>query len=163
MEMPAGAIEEIYLKPGDFHFGQGSLRIDTVLGSCVAITLWHPLLIHGGMCHFRLPKSPAGFSQPDGNYADGALGLFMAELHRRKTYASHYEVGIFGGANMFEGDTPALMQIGAQNIEAARRLLDQYGFSITQVHVGGFGRCRVELDVWSGETRVQQIDHRKSA
>lgn len=163
MPLPTGPIEEVYLKPGEFHFGQGNLRITTVLGSCVTITLWHPLLFHGGMCHFRLPQRPAPDMPADGNYADGAMELFMKELRRRKTYAHHYQVKLFGGANMFEGNIPPSMQIGARNLEAAYALLDRHGFTIAEENVGNFGRCRVELDVWSGETRTQQIDHRKSA
>jgi len=163
MNAPGGPAEEIYLKPGEFYFGEGNRRVTTVLGSCVTITMWHPLLLHGGMCHFRLPSRNAPHVRPDGNYADEAMALFMSEIRRRRGHAPHYVVKVFGGANMFEAETPAIMQIGAQNIEAAFRLLAEYGFSVAEQRVGNFGRCRVQMDLWNGETRVQQIDHRRSA
>ena len=43
------------LMPGDFVFGNSELKLKTLLGSCVAITLWHPDKKIGGMCHYMLP------------------------------------------------------------------------------------------------------------
>ena len=51
-------ILEIFLQPGEFYFGEGKTRIRTLLGSCVAITLWHPRLHIGGMSHYMLPSRP---------------------------------------------------------------------------------------------------------
>jgi len=50
---------EIVLHPGDWWFGGGDTRARTVLGSCIAITLWHPQLRVGGMCHYMLPQRVA--------------------------------------------------------------------------------------------------------
>jgi len=35
---------EIFLHQGEVYFGDRDTRIRTVLGSCVAITMWHPEL-----------------------------------------------------------------------------------------------------------------------
>lgn len=48
---------EVYLRPGDFCFGEGRLRITTLLGSCVSVVLWHPTQAHGGMCHYHAAQS----------------------------------------------------------------------------------------------------------
>ena len=48
----------ISLLPGELYFGQRHL-LKTLLGSCVAITLWHPQRQLGGMCHFLLPTACA--------------------------------------------------------------------------------------------------------
>ena len=47
---------DVFLLPGEFHFGDQDDRIITLLGSCVAITLWHPEKRIGGMCHYMLPS-----------------------------------------------------------------------------------------------------------
>ena len=49
---------EIFIRPGEFYFGDGNTRIRTILGSCVAVTLWHPERHIGGMCHYMLPRRP---------------------------------------------------------------------------------------------------------
>jgi len=159
---PADAIRVVYLKPGDFCFGQGNLRITTVLGSCVSIILWHPLLVHGGMCHYMLPTRDAPYTVPDGKYGDEAMELFMRELRKRRTVPGQYQVRLYGGGNMF--DAPATgVDIGKLNVQMAHNLLSQHGFTLVDDHVGMSGRRRIAFDVWSGEVRLIHIDHRKKA
>ena len=51
MRKPPHVIE-IYLQPGELWFGDANTRIRTILGSCVAITLWHPHRRIDGMCRY---------------------------------------------------------------------------------------------------------------
>lgn len=157
-------IEEVYLRPGDFCFGEGRLRITTLLGSCVSIVLWHPLLAHGGMCHYMLPsrKQPKDGKALDGKFGDEAMEMFMLELRKRRTIPAQYEVHVYGGGNMFEERGPTAMDIGRQNIEMAYQLLEDEGFSLTYDHIGSYGHRKIEFDVWSGEVRLVHVDHRKA-
>ncbi len=153
-------LREVYLEPGNFCFGEGNLRITTVLGSCISITLWHPLLRHGGMCHFMLPSRNAPHVTLDGKYGDEAIELFMLELKKRRTQAEQYQVGLYGGGKMFETKS-SVKDIGWQNIEKAHELLNGKGFKLVDDHVGSFGRRRLAFDVWSGEVRMVHVDNRK--
>jgi chemotaxis protein CheD len=157
-------VREVYLKPGDFCFGEGKLRITTVLGSCVSIILWHPMLAHGGMCHYMLPSrnQPRGDLALDGKYGDEAMELFMHELKKRHSVPAQYQVSLYGGGNMFSELSPKGMDIGQQNIDMALRLLDNYGFTLAYEHLGSFGRRKIAFDVWSGEVSLIHIDHRKT-
>ena len=145
---------EIFLNPGDFYFGEGDTRLSTLLGSCVSITLWHPLLRHGGMCHYVLDSRGVILDELDGKYADEAIEMFMQALATRKTHPAEYEVKIFGGGRMFadENGNPAGFDVGSRNVEAADRLLDRYGFrTIKARNVGGRGHRRLLFDLWSGD------------
>jgi chemotaxis protein CheD len=155
---------EVYLRPGDFCFGEGMLRISTVLGSCVSIVLWHHMLGHGGMCHYMLPRRSRlrGNNVPDGKYGDEAMELFMREIHKHHTEPRQYQVNVYGGGNMFDRLASHSMDIGKQNIEMAHRMLDEYGFTKTYDDLGRFGHRKVAFDVWSGEVRLLHIDHRKT-
>lgn len=159
----AASVREVYLQPGDFCFGEGMLRISTVLGSCVSIVLWHPSLAHGGMCHYMLPSrnQSRGDLPPDGKYADEAMELFMLELKKRHTVPAQYRVNVYGGGNMFSEMAPKGMDIGRQNIDMAMTLLEKFRFSVACEHLGSFGRRKVALDVWSGEVSLVHTDHRK--
>lgn len=159
------AIREVYLRPGDFCFGEGNLRITTLLGSCVSITLWHPLLAHGGMCHYMLPsrKQSRGNLPLDGKYGDEAMEMFMLELKKRHAVPGQYQVNVYGGGNMLDNNAPVSMDIGKQNIETAHRLLDKYGFTISYDHLGSYGHRKIAFDVWSGEVRLIHVDNRKAA
>jgi chemotaxis protein CheD len=159
-----GAIREVYLRPGEFCFGEGKLCITTLLGSCVSIILWHPLLAHGGMCHYMLPnrKLPRGNLPLDGKYGDEAMELFMLELRKRRTVPAQYQVNIYGGGNMFDTVSAKGMDIGKQNIEMAHRLLEEYGFSLTFDHLGSFGHRKIAFEVWNGEVTLVHVDNRKT-
>src|SRR5664279_2782258 len=110
----AADVREVYLQPGDFCFGEGMLRISTVLGSCVSIVLWHPSLAHGGMCHYMLPSrnQQRGSLPLNGKYGDEAMELFMQELKKRHTVPGQYLVNVYGGGNMFTEPSPKGMDIG---------------------------------------------------
>ena len=142
----------VFLKPGDFHFGRGQVRIDTLLGSCVSVTLWHPRLRCGGMCHFMLPRRPRAIgAAPDGHYADEAFALFDRAIARCLPGPAEFEAKLFGGGNMFPGSGDGLAAgIGARNIDTARRLLAGRGIAVVAEHVGAFGHRKLSFDLPSG-------------
>jgi chemotaxis protein CheD len=154
---------EIFLQPGDFYFGDAHTRIRTVLGSCVAITMWHPTLKVGGMCHYMLPANTRHGAQAlDGRYADGALALFMRELQRSGTRPRDYQVKIFGGGRMFTsarrgGNAVQALDVARRNIETGRSLLKQQGFRIVAQHMGGDGHRNVIFDIGSGAVWMRHV------
>lgn len=75
-------MKEIVLQPGEFFFGQDDTIIRTHLGSCVAITMWHPEQKRGGMCHYMLPSRGHNDDGLDGRYADEAIQLFINEISK---------------------------------------------------------------------------------
>lgn len=157
--LKADDCNEVFLQPGDFYFGDGKTRVRTVLGSCIAITLWHPRLQMGGMCHYVLPRrhgpTKTGMAS-DGRYADAALTLFMRELDKTGSHPTEYEVKMFGGGNQFPEQTQDdLFHIPDHNISVGRLLLEQFGFAIKAEHLGGIGYRNVVFDVWSGETWIR--------
>lgn len=146
-------LHEPFLRPGEFHFGGGHTRIRTLLGSCVSITLWHPLRHIGGMCHYMLPSRPSRPADAlDGRYADEAMALFDREIRRSGTRASEYQAKIFGGGNMFPNRAAgAGLEIGQRNIEMAHSLLAERKIPIVAEHLGGDGHRKLVFDLWSGD------------
>ncbi len=147
------AIRQIYLEPGDFQFGAAPLRLTTILGSCVTVTFWHPRLHIGGMCHIQLHRRPPRLADSalDGRYADDAFVLFDRELERHATSARQYVVKLFGGGNMFPGSAASTIDVGLNNIAAARRLLAARGLRPAVEHVGGSGHRKLIFDLASGD------------
>lgn len=152
-------VVEIFLQPGEWYFGDRDTRIRTVLGSCVSLTLWHPALLIGGMCHYLLPdrgKPRAGAL--NGKYADEALALLLREIRAAGTHPREYEFKLFGGGNMF----PHLVKAGdcrdvpCKNVRAGRELAARHGLTIKAEHLGGAGHRNVLFDVWSGHVWVRQ-------
>jgi chemotaxis protein CheD len=168
------ALAEVHLPAGDFHFGGGRVRVRTLLGTCVAIAIWHPIERIGGICHYLLPtrgSARADDGTGPGLYADEVMILFADALRTSRTRPRDYVVKIAGGGNMFPdqlagadcrdgGCSPArragCQSVGCRNIHAARALLPDVGFTIASESVGGNGSRVVMFDLWSGEVWVKR-------
>ncbi|GAB6897223.1 chemotaxis protein CheD [Kineosporia succinea] len=148
----------ISLVPGSLWFGPGPGTVDTLLGSCVAITVWHPFLLVGGMCHFLVPsrgRARAGRDM-DARYADEAFALMCQHMRDAGTAYGEYRFSVYGGARQLAGagsgrrpDVPGI------NIHAALFLINSLGARAERWHVGGFGPRRVTFDLLTGETQVR--------
>jgi chemotaxis protein CheD len=151
------ASADIYLLPGDIHFAAANTRIHTVLGSCISISLWHPVLRIGGMCHFMLPsRGNVGGGSLDGRYADEAIQLIQREIEKNYTYPAEYQVKLFGGGNMFQAFCAGkAMDVASDNIKAARVLLEKGGFHVAAEDVGGNGHRRIIFDLYDGNVWVR--------
>lgn len=145
---------EVYLRPGGFHFAAAPGQIATLLGSCVAITLWHPLLQLGGMCHFMLPDSPRHGRTLDGRYAPDAVQMFLQAIAKGRTRPEQYQAKLFGGGRMFIV-RHGIPDIGLRNIETGRRLLREAGIPLMGEHVAGHGHRSIRLDLATGEVWVR--------
>ncbi len=149
-------VTDVLLAPGEFYFGRGSTRLHTLLGSCVAITLWHPVKRVGGMCHYLLPTRGGNRHLSPGHYGDDAIQLFAREISRRGTLPHEYDVKVFGGGNMFESGPVNTVNVSVSNIEYGLTLLNEYGFRISASDVGGNCHRKIRLDLWSGDVWIQR-------
>jgi chemotaxis protein CheD len=167
MQKAPDQVMEIFLQPGEFYFGDRDTRIRTLLGSCIAVTLWHPKLLIGGMCHYMLPGSRRvnRSSELDGRYADDAMFMFLEELALTGTRPKDYEAKMFGGGSQFSGNlrsSVASMNVPENNIDAGYALLAQHGFILRGEHLGGYGHRNVIFDVWSGNVWMAHVEHCQS-
>lgn len=148
-------VMDVFLQPGDFYFGDETIQLRTLLGSCVAITIWHPKLKIGGMCHYMLPRRPRHKSSEhlDGRYAEDVMRLFMNELRRTKTKPHEYKVKMFGGGNMFSNvkKKTGHISISQQNVDFGRLVMTQYGFKVHAEDMGGAGHRNIVFEIHSGD------------
>lgn len=156
MHKPAHPME-IFLQPGEVYFGGRDTRIRTLLGSCVAVVMWHPDLLVGGMCHYMLPTQLGKTRRElNGCYADEAMELMLREIRAAGTQPRDYQVKLFGGGHMFSAhQAVSSNHVGAKNVEVARRLIKQHGFTSIAEHLGGIGHRNIFFDIWSGHVWVR--------
>jgi len=151
-----------FLNPGEFYFCGPDCQIHTLLGSCIAITLWHPILHVGGMCHFVLAGSALRNKhlreahKLNGRYSNDVMKLFEIEAQKRGTSLPEYQAKIFGGSNMLPcSRLQESQQIGKRNTEAALQHLSECGITLLASHVGDTGHRRIAFDVASGDVWVK--------
>ena len=156
-------MSEIFLLPGEFYFGDKQKTVKTLLGSCVAITMWNRELKVGGMCHYKLPRRlVTKDTELDGSYGEDALQLFMQNINYYGLHPADMEVGVFGAGEMFLNVVNSDdNNVGKQNIRLAHQLLDQLGFKISHESLGGNLSRRIMLDLDAGVVKVYSLDIRQ--
>lgn len=159
---------EVILNPGEFWVGDARYIVKTLLGSCVAIVLWHPQLRYGAMSHFILPSRLSGHAhardavltqgqKPDGKYADEVIVLMVTELRQAGIDERDCTARVFGGGNMFPNQRMTEeMRVGQKNGDAARRLLKTRGIQIVAEDLFGIGHRQVIFDIASGAVWCKQ-------
>ncbi|MGC6370930.1 chemotaxis protein CheD [Pseudomonas sp. K2I15] len=150
---------EIFLNPGEWFFGSGSIRIRTVLGSCVALVFWHPRRLLGGMCHYLLPqRAVTNPGALDGRYGNEALELLLGRIHASKARPAEFRISVFGGGNMFPGLVRSDSHyVGQRNVEQARHLLDLHQLHCHNFHVEGVGYRTVVFDLGNGDIELNYL------
>ena len=156
---------EIFLQPGELYFGEGRTRVRTLLGSCVAIAVWHPGLKIGGLCHYMLPGRGAHHGAHhalDGRYANEAMLLFLRDMRAAGTRPQEYEAKLFGGGRMFAHDPqqgsparPGCLDVSCKNVLRGRELVRQHGLRLKAEHLGGEGHRNVLFEIWSGDAYLK--------
>ena len=152
-------ILEVFLRPGEFYFGDEKTRIRTLLGSCVAITLWHPHRHIGGMCHYMLPQRPQRRQSDalDGRYASEVMLMIAHELKQSGSRPGEYQVKLFGGGQMFHRNEKLRhVDISERNVEVGRELVQRHGFRLLAEDLGGQGHRNVIFDLWSGDVWLKK-------
>ncbi|MEN9659034.1 MAG: hypothetical protein RL571_2499 [Pseudomonadota bacterium] len=147
--------KRIFLLPGDVRFAQAPDCLYTILGSCLAITAWHPYKKHGGMCHFQLPNSSKK-AELSGRYGYDAFSLLCQHMNEYASLPSEYRYQIYGGSQILK--LQPTVSIGARNIHAARQLLANAELTIDFEDTGGSQSRRIELDLSTGQVWVHRLN-----
>lgn len=149
--------EEVFLMPGQLHFGQQAGSIKTLLGSCVAVTLWHPVKRLGGMCHFLLPsRTRSAGDKLDGRYGDEAMETLLDHIRKSRTAPEEYHAHLYGGADTLPEGTNLRFNVGERNIEAGWLFVDRWGFQLQGVDVGEDVPRSVTLTLATGEVEMRR-------
>lgn len=145
----------LLVHPGEWFFGRAPSRVSTLLGSCVAVTVWHPSLRWGGLCHYLLPRPPGHAAQdrPDTRYGIFALAYLR---HQAERYAplQEYEIGCFGGSDMFSGK--AQSRVGEINVEFAVQWLHRHQLKPSRQNLCGCFSRNILLDLASGHITLKR-------
>jgi chemotaxis protein CheD len=147
--------QDVFLMPGQLYFGAKAHKVRTLLGSCVAVTLWHPKSRLGGMCHYLLPARKRTTGMPlDGRYGDEALQLLVECIKRAGAKPSEFETYFYGGADTLPDHLKSTLNVGERNIDKGWALIDQHG--LMGVDVGENVPRHVMLDLRSGSVDMRR-------
>ncbi|MCQ4315077.1 chemotaxis protein [Stutzerimonas zhaodongensis] len=144
-----------FLLPGEYLFGKHPGSVVTLLGSCVAIVLWHPQRRILAVSHFVVPGG--AFDQNDTRSGEAVFLLLQQDMVRHRTAPEEYRKGIYGGGTCLQPGRPGSLQIGLKNIAFARERFGQFGWRVDDQQLGGMGYRRLTVDGRDGLLACQSF------
>ncbi len=152
-------MRNIYLKPGEVLVTGTPALVSTILGSCVAVTMFSASRGLGAICHAMLPVNCS--QETDFRYVDTALRYLHAKMMEHDG-GNDLVVKLFGGAQVLDTGEPApeKQTVGDQNIAQAEAVLASLGLAVSVCDTGGYrGRklffCTQNGDVYLRRMRAQ--------
>ena len=142
----------------DLQVGQAPMKIETNLGSCIAVCLYCIKSKVGGMLHLMMPHIDE--SAQTGNirrakYANTGVPELVRQLELKYHVDPRDLVAkIFGGGKVLSNVTT---NIGEQNEAAARAALKELAIRITAEKTGGNKGYRISMDLDTGRVMCQKF------
>jgi chemotaxis protein CheD len=146
----------VTLHPGDVALGLRGDRLETLLGSCVAIVLTDPRRTLGTMCHIVTSRPASHARTASGAQAGVALQTMERLLQSRGFVAARCEAYIYGGGNMFPGIVSS-PSVGEANAQWAQHTLAALGTRVLSVDVGGHVYRRLRWTVGPQAPQVEAV------
>lgn len=154
----------IYLQSGEIHLSTTPSLVTTILGSCLAVTLWHPKKRMAAICHGFLPQCQNRSTCRNScrerfKYVDCTLGWMIEHFLSQGIRLREIEIKVFGGADMFAVQNPKEenFRIGKQNIKTAMGILKEKGLPIVSHCVGGLRGRKIVFNTANGEVLLKYL------
>jgi chemotaxis protein CheD len=144
-----------FLYPAELFVSKSPYQVNTILGSCVSVCLFDPVLQIGGINHYMLPYwNGQGLASPKyGNIAIDRLTDKMISLGCNK---NNLKAKIFGGGEVIETNI-VQFHIGQRNIEVARTMLEDLKIPILSSSLGGKLGRKIEFYTSTGDVRQKYV------
>jgi chemotaxis protein CheD len=152
----ARATDDVAVGMGQAIFACDPTRLTTILGSCVAVTLYSPRQRMGILGHIVLPLAKGSSDYP-AKYADTAVPHMLSTLRSHGVGPKELSAKLVGGACMFGAGQFA--QIGISNVEAAIAALTAAGIPLVGREVHGNSGRRICFDLATGSISVASVGH----
>lgn len=132
--------------------------LKTTLGSCIGIVLYDPKNEIFGLAHVMLARAHGTAVENPAKYADTAIPNLLQMMQVPMGDASRVKAKIAGGANMFSDIVGSgLMNVGQQNIDTVKEILEKFGISVIGEDVGGHKGRQLTVDTESRRVFVQFV------
>ena len=156
-----------------YHVASGQYRVngkkreilEAILGTCVAVTLCDQHAHVGGLIHLLLAEPPDRDNTWEPlRYAETGLPLFIQSLCDAGARKERLEAHMAGGALVGPlSPTDLDLDIGGRTVEVVEEILKRENIAIVKAETGGFFTCRLSLNLWSWESRIEPLNVPESA
>jgi len=155
----------IHLNPGELLVSEKPAIVRTVLGSCIAVTMFNHRLKIAAICHALLPqcqetKMEAEREAERWKYVDAVIPDMIQKMRKYGIEPKEIEVKIFGGADVLSstGGGNNNPTVGSANIAMAQHLIEAERLRLKVSDVGGTRGRKIFFYTYTGEVLVKRLD-----
>ncbi|MBK8004596.1 MAG: hypothetical protein IPK12_11845 [Gemmatimonadetes bacterium] len=141
---------------GEVEASAQPMVLTTILGSCVAVCLYDPVTLIGGMNHFMLPDTEREGGLPS-RYGVQAMELLINKVMGLGGERRRLEAKAFGGANVlsaFAGER----SVADANVAFIRKFLATEGIPLVAERLGGTEPLEVRFHTATGRAQVRTLE-----
>lgn len=139
-----------YIAIGQVATGVSPQRMNTLLGSCVALMIYHRETGTGGMAHILLPGDTNSL-----NSAIPAARHLIAEVRSKVPPGSRLIAKVTGGSmGAYRGDDSLIANIGGNTLISVVGVLVEEVIDIEGMHTGGEKERKVIFDLETGDVMI---------
>ena len=154
----------ITLKPAELFISERPSIVRTVLGSCVAVTMFDRQLGVSAICHALLPGNDEGseldtYTSGPYKYINSVVPLMVQRLRNYGVNIADLEVKLFGGADMMTArmGRPNYHPVGKSNIDAVIQAINAQNLQVKVSDVGGHMGRKILFYTHTGEVLLKRI------
>jgi len=146
--------QKYFLHPGCIFVSKEPYLVSTVLGSCVSVCIWDPILNFGGMNH-HVHSKPFNKKDRSSQFGTIAIPYMIKLLVNLGGVRGNFKAHIIGGSqNPMMGSS----LIGKENIAIAEKVLKENFIQIITVDTAGEMGRKVVFDTETGEIVVYKVN-----
>lgn len=147
-----------FLEPGALVLSKRPLKVATILGSCISVTMFDTQSAYGAICHGMLPINTKNDFLLSGKYVDSAINHMVNFFRHNLIPLKQLQVKLFGGGDVLSvNQNSSRVTIGQQNITAAKKLLHQYQLPLTVEHTRGDSGVKLIFFTHTGDVYLKKI------
>lgn len=148
-------VKGFFLYPSALFASKEPHKVTTILGSCIAICFYDPVLGIGGINHYMLPFwNGQGLASP--KYGNIAIERLLERMQSMGSKKTNIQAKVFGGGEVID-TTVSHFNIGARNIQFAFEMLEELRIPVVAKSVGGKLGRKIEYYTATGEVKQRYI------
>ena len=161
-----------FLHPGQLIITKEPVPIVTILGSCVAVTIYSPATGLSGIFHAMLPEHRikkqviAGLPpvSPDPEYVDFAFYYLKHRFSESGISLVNTNLMLFGGSDVLKTvKIPKTETVGKQNVMMAKKIFEKEMIKIAREDTGGTSGRKIIYMPHEGKVYIQYLENELGA
>lgn len=160
LPLPSSGATTHVLHPGDVVRAEQGDRLETLLGSCIAVILTDPRRTTAVMSHIVHIGRPPTRGHADTRYGVVAFQCMYAMLRAVGIEPRLCQAFVAGGGNMFPAQYEEGPHVGAHNVRWVLDTLESEGIRVLLCDVGGTTYRRMTWTVGVEAPEVKAVDIR---